>query len=66
MLPAGYQANVTLTRYYNGPEADHRYCHVKAGQNPPTCYTDPILTTSCLWSYDTQTEIFGGTRRLGP
>jgi hypothetical protein len=55
-LPSGYQANVTLTRYHYGVEADHRYCYVRAGGR--SCHTEAILTTSCVWSYTTDTIIY--------
>jgi hypothetical protein len=55
-LPSGYQVNVTLTRYNNRAEFDHRYCYVEAGG--ANCHTPAILTTACQWSYRTQAIIY--------
>lgn len=55
-LPSGYQANVTLTRYFIGAVIDHRYCKVSAGGT--NCHTPAILTTDCRYSYSTDVDIY--------
>jgi hypothetical protein len=65
VLPDGYQVDVTLTRYLDGDEYDHRFCYIKAGGDYCTA-VPAIRTESCQWTYKTTAVIYraSGTSRV--
>lgn len=50
------QVNVTLERWRYDKVVDHRYCYIKPGGSG--CYTDPVLTGDCSWTYVTNARIY--------
>jgi hypothetical protein len=55
-LEERFQVNVTLERWRYNRIVDHRYCYIKPGGSG--CYTEPVLTGDCSWTYVTNAKIY--------